>query len=167
MNTFNRDAQCTEKSVFYGFLSTTPPQTPLHSRHSRLCTDNQMTFGHESTDFVLLGSATTPSPRPIALYRLAAFRARRVNIYGYYPKSQDFSEFRLGSPVSTVIFKAQSKKVFVRRDRPTRSNPDEVPDFSATKRISKRSSQSEYKHMCKNNSRSIMESDEELINQLT
>ena len=38
-----------------------------------------------------------PPPDPTALSRLAAFRARQVNFFGYYSKSQDFSEFRLGN----------------------------------------------------------------------
>ena len=54
----------------------------------------------KSTDVFLLGSATTPTPDPISLSRLAVFRACRVNFFVYYPpgpvrlpKSQDFSEF--------------------------------------------------------------------------
>ena len=46
-------------------------------------------------------------PPPIALLRLAAFRARRVNFFGLprsgrLPKSHDFLEFRLGNPVYEV-----------------------------------------------------------------
>ena len=50
----------------------------------------------ESTDFFLHGSATTPSP---------------------LPKSQDFSEFRLGSPAKTAKTGPKDvKKLFKNKD---------------------------------------------------
>ena len=75
----------------------------------------------ESTDFFLLGLATTcalselfsaitPPPDPIALSRLGVFRAHRVNFFsattpspGRLPKSQYFSEFHLGNHVSDTV----------------------------------------------------------------
>ena len=72
----------------------------------------------ESTDFFLLGSATyPPPPRPHCTFESRGilrgkkrfvdectdFRgtSRAPNeLFGYYPKSQDFSEFRLGNPAS-------------------------------------------------------------------
>ena len=52
-------------------------------------------FLDESTEFLVLSPATTPPPPD---FRLAALRARRVYFFGYYPKSHDFSGFRLGNP---------------------------------------------------------------------
>ena len=114
-------------------------------RENPLCTDfyglfqstDKNLFLAESTDFVLLGSATTrpphctfeiavstrkkkifgriyiffrtefgyyttPPPQTLDFLELRgtpseALRLRRVNFFGYYPKSQDFSEFRLGT----------------------------------------------------------------------
>ena len=63
-------------------------------------TDKKL-FMAESTDFFLLGSATTPPPPTLDSRDFAPrepIRLRRVNFLGYYPKSQDFSEFRLGNP---------------------------------------------------------------------
>ena len=74
----------------------------------------------ESTDFFLLGLATTCAlselfsaitpPNPIALSRLGVFRAHRVNFFlllphspGRLPKSQYFSEFHLGNHVSDTV----------------------------------------------------------------
>ena len=60
-------------------------------------------FLDESTDFFVLGSATTPPPRlwthGIPRAPSEPLQLRRVNFFGYYPKSQDFLEFRLGNPV--------------------------------------------------------------------
>ena len=55
----------------------------------------------ESTDFLLLGSATSTTTRPIALSRLAVFYGQNNDLpsglflFGYYAKSQDFSEFSM------------------------------------------------------------------------
>ena len=85
----------------------------------------------ESTDFVLLGCSATTSPHctfetrsilrekkdfwtnlrifsysvrlpPPSDLTLAVSRACRMDFFGYYPKSPDFSEFRLGNPVNTI-----------------------------------------------------------------
>ena len=109
-----RDGQSTEKSVSYGFLSLVSvygkkrylwpnllifltrfgyyPPPPIALR-DRGILRKKNDFVYESTDVFVLSSATTP-PLPTC----AVLRARRVNFFGYYPKSEDFSEFRLGNP---------------------------------------------------------------------
>ena len=63
-------------------------------------TDFSTDFFDESTNFVLLSAATTPPPHDtISLSRPAVFCPRRVNFFGYYPKSEDFSELRLDNLV--------------------------------------------------------------------
>ena len=77
------------------------PPPPLHFRDrgfyekkkifGRIYIFFRTEFGYYTTpppDFRLFGTSRTPSE---------ALRLRRVNFFGYYPKSQDFSEFRLGT----------------------------------------------------------------------
>ena len=59
--------------------------------------------------FFVLSSATTPPPDfrlavgPMSRAPSESLRLRRVNFFGYYPKSQDFSEFRLGNPDNIIV----------------------------------------------------------------
>ena len=84
-----RDAQSTEKSVFYGFLS-------LVSVYGK------KRFMDESTDFFLLGSATTSPPlrfrdtrystdKKIIYGRICGFFLTR---FGYYPTPLHFRDSR-------------------------------------------------------------------------
>ena len=106
----SKDAQSTEKSVLYGFLSLVSVyRKNIYARiygffltrfgyyprphctfETRGILRTKKLFMDECTDFYLLVSATSPPPppppptRPIALSRYAVFRARRVNFFGYY-----------------------------------------------------------------------------------
>ena len=82
----------------YGFFLTRfgyylPP--PLHCTFEIEVLYGKNRFLDESTDFFVLSSATTPPPTPTS--DSPVFRGIS-NILGYYPKSQDFSQFRLGNP---------------------------------------------------------------------
>ena len=104
MRWYGRDAQSTEKSVFYGFLSLDSvygffliygriygffltrfgyyplPPTPLHCQDSRYSTGIFFIFGRIYRFFLTRYGYYAPPPDPIS-------RARRVNFFGYYPKS--------------------------------------------------------------------------------
>ena len=90
-----RDAQCTEKSVFHVFLSL----ISVYGQKNDSWTNLRIFF-----------YSVRLLPDHIALSRLAVFRACRVNFFrllpptGRLPKSQDFSEFRLGNPVYMYDF---------------------------------------------------------------
>ena len=84
----------------------TPP--PPHCTRDRGILRKKTIFGR-IYGFFLLNSGNYPPPPPD--FRLAVFRARRMNLFGcaewtffgYYPKSQDFSQFRLGNPAEARI----------------------------------------------------------------
>ena len=60
-------------------------------------------FFDESTDFFVMSSATTPPrllTRGISRAPSEPLQLCRVNFFGYYPKSQDFSDFRLRATLS-------------------------------------------------------------------
>ena len=66
----------------------------------------------EFTDFFVLSSATTPPPSPtLDSAPSEPLRLCRVNFFGYYPKSHDFSEFRLGSPANTTLMLKHNSSV--------------------------------------------------------
>ena len=79
-----------------------PPPPPPHPRtHCTLDTrgflaDKQRIFGRICGFFINRFGyyPPPPPPRPVALSRLAGFRARRVIVFG-----KIFSQFRLGNPV--------------------------------------------------------------------
>ena len=73
--------------------------TPMALSRSLYSTDKKR-FLDESTDFLVLSSVLLPPPLRLYISRAPceALRLRLVNFFGYYPKSQDFSEFRLGNP---------------------------------------------------------------------
>ena len=81
--------------LLLGSATTTPP----HCTFEIAVFYGKSQFQDESTVFFVLNLATTPPPR------LAVVRVRQVNLFGYYPKSQDFSEFRLGNTdISNTIY---------------------------------------------------------------
>ena len=111
------------RNFSYSVRLRPPPPTPLHFRDSRYSTDTKMVYGRIYGILSYSVRLRHPPPDPIALSRLAVFRARRVNFFSAtrtysprssrLPKSQDFSEFRLGNPGNHVLNVDNNLHVFI------------------------------------------------------
>ena len=113
------------RNFSYSVRLRPPPPRPHCTFETRGILRTQKWFMDESTGFCLtrFGYDTPPPTDPIALSRLAVFRARRVNFFpatrtysprsSRLPKSHDFSEFRLGNPGNHVLNVDNNLHVFI------------------------------------------------------